>query len=131
MSITRMSAFARKYGKKYGGNLYLEGSMSGNEVLHHEKLPGLVVPERIVVLTGYIEYNSAKARKAGVEGRNIRTGYVTSLAVNDGQLYAITVDTVYRLYGKWMAEIITQDPFLNSLWEDVKKGVLAQASKKA
>ncbi|MEI9553783.1 hypothetical protein [Enterobacter hormaechei] len=131
MSTTKMAEFARKYGKKYGGNLCLEGSKSGNQLINHEKLPDLQVPEKIVTLTGYIEFNEAKRRKTGKDGAQVRTGYVTGLAVNGGQLYAITVDSVYRIYGPWYPDVIKNDPFLNSLWEDVKKGVLAQASKKA
>lgn len=131
MSTTKMAEFARKYGKKYGGNLCLEGSKSGNQLINHEELPDLQVPEKIVTLTGYIEFNEAKRRKTGKEGTQVRTGYVTGIAVHSGHLYAITVDSVYRIYGPWYADVITNDPFLNSLWEDVKKGVLAQASKKA
>lgn len=131
MSTTKMLEFARKYGKKYGGSLCLEASNSAGEVISHEDLPDLKVPENIVTLTGYIEFNEAKRRKTGKEGTRVRTGYVTGLAVNSGQLYAITVDSVYRIYGPWYPDVIKNDPFLNSLWEDVKKGVIAQASKKA
>ncbi len=131
MSTVKMAEFARKYGKKYGGNLCLEGSTSGDELIKHEDLPDLKVPEKIVTLNGYIEFNEAKRRKTGKDGTQVRTGYVTGLAVHSGQLYAITVDSVYRIYGPWYPDVIKNDPFLNSLWEDVKKGVLAQAAKKA
>lgn len=128
---TKAHRFAHKYGKKYGGNLCLEGCKSGAEVLSHEKLKDIDVPDNIVTLTGYIEFNDAKARRTGEEGAQVRTGYVTSLAINGGQLYAVTVDSVYRLHGPWVADVITENPFLNSLWEELKAQVLAQAPKKA
>lgn len=128
---TRLQKFAHKYGKKVGGNLCLEGSIAAKDVLKHKDLPDIDVPEKIVTLTGYIEYNTAKARKTGTDGQTIRTGYVVGLAANDGELYAITTDSVYRLYGPWVAEVITESPFLNALWQDVKKEILARASKKA
>ena len=131
MSTTKMAAFARKYGKKYGGNLCVEGSMSGRQLIDHEAFKDVEFPEKLVVLTGYIEFNEAKARKTGKEGSRVRTGYVTGFAVNSGHLYAITVDSFYRVHGPWYPDVITQDPFLKSLWDDVKAGVLAQASKKA
>lgn len=128
---TKAHRLAQKYGKRYGGNLCLEGCKSGAQVLNHESLPGIDVPDNIVTLTGYIEFNDAKARKTGKEGAQVRTGYVTSLAINDRQLYAITVDSVYRLYGPWTADVIVSNPFLNSLWEELKAQVLDQANKKA
>lgn len=130
-TTTKAHRFAQKYGKKYGGNLSLEGCKSGAQILNHEKLPDIEVPDNIVTLTGYIEFNDAKARKTGKDGAQIRTGYVTSLAIQDRQLYAVTVDSVYRLVGPWTADVITSNPFLNSLWEELKAQVLAQAVKKA
>lgn len=130
-SSTKAHRLAQKYGKKFGGNLCVEGCLAGKEILKHEKLPDIDIPDRIVLLTGYIEYNVAKARKAGKDGTQIRTGYVTSFAINDGQLYAITIDSVYRLHGPWMADVITENPFLKSLWDNVKEQVIAQAAKKA
>lgn len=131
MSMTRLATFARKYGKRVGGNLILEGCIAGNQILNHEDLDDVEVPDQIVTLSGYIEFNEAKQRKTGKEGTRIRTGYVTGLAINDGQLFAITVDSVYRLHGPWMADVITENPYLKSLWDDVKGAVLAQATKKA
>lgn len=127
---TRLQKFAHKYGKKVGGNLCLEGSIAAKDLVKHKDLPDIDVPEKVVTLTGYIEYNPAKARKTGKDGATVRTGYVVGLAVNDGELYAITTDSVYRLHGPWVAEVITEDPFLNTLWDDVKKGILTKASKK-
>lgn len=127
-----MKKFARKYGKKYGGNLYVEGSLSGHSLISKggaEGLDGIDVSEKIVALTGYVEFNDAKARRTGKEGSQIQTGYVTGLAINDNYLFAITSDSVYRLDGPWYPEVIKGQPFLKSLWESVKAAVIDKASK--
>lgn len=127
-----MKRFARKYGKKYGGNLYVEGSLSGHSLVSkggEKGLEGIDIPEKIVALTGYVEFNDAKARRTGKEGSQIQTGYVTGLAIKDNFLFAITSDSVYRLDGPWYPEVITQQPFLKSLWESIKAVVIDRASK--
>lgn len=131
MSIdAKARKFATKYGKKYRGRLCVEGCTPGDKLLTHEKLKDVSVPEQIVTLSGYMQHTPALQVKTGKEGGVIRTGYVVGLAIKNGELFAITSDSVYMLYGPWMAEVIKGDPFLNSLWEDVKKGVLAEALKK-
>lgn len=130
MSINKMYQFSRKYGKKFGGVLFVEGSRSGDNLIPHEALEGkLDIPDNIVTLTGFVEYNEAKRRRTGKDGDRIETGYVVSFAVNDGNLYAITKDSVYRLQGPYLADIVVENPFLKSLWEDVKKSVIEQMMK--
>lgn len=127
---TKAKKFARKYGKKYRGRLCLEACTYGEDLVKHEKLKDIAVPEQIVTLNGYIQHTPAMQAKTGKEGHVIRTGYVVGFAIHDGELFAITPDSVYLLYGPWMAEIIKKQPFLNSLWEDLKKGVVAEALNK-
>lgn len=122
--------FARKYGKKYQGRLCVESCNFGEDLVKHEKLKDVSVPEQIVTLNGYMQHSPAMQEKTGKPGHVIRTGYVVGLAIHNGELFAVTSDSVYMLYGPWMAEIIKKQPFLNSLWEDVKKGVLAEALNK-
>lgn len=129
MSTIRAHKFARKYGKRYGGNLCLEGSVSGKEIFDHEDLQGIEVPDNLVLLKGYVEYSPAKVKKTGAEGHNVQTSYVTGLAINDKQLYAITADAVYRIHGPWFSQVIKENPHLNSMWEDLKNRVVSKINK--
>lgn len=127
---SKFKRFANKYGKKYGGDLTLEGCVRAKDTLKHKDLPDIDVPDKIVTLTGYLRYSSPALRIAkGSEGTPVRTGYVVGLAVHDGNLFAITTDHVYRLVGPWVPKVITEDPFLNSIWKDVRGKVLDKSSR--
>lgn len=122
--------FARKYGKKYRGRLCVEGCNFGDDLVKHDQLKDIGVPEQIVTLSGYMQHGPEQQAKTGKPGHVVRTGYVVGFAIYDSELFAITPDSVYLLYGPWMADVIKNQPFLNSLWEDLKKGVVAKALEK-
>lgn len=137
MSSTKAHRFAAKYGKKFGGNLTLEGTISGRPVL--DKITNAVslgdstaeLESKLVYATGYLEYSFGKARKEGRDGITVKTAYVTGFAILDKMLYLITADSVYRITGPYYADVIKSDDILAGMWEDVKKQVLARASKNA
>lgn len=116
--------FAAKYGLKFGGNLCVEGSSMIKEDI--EKHCGFEISgiDKLVNLVGYIENKVAVAEKTDEYGRQITTSLVRGLAVRDGSLYAITDDYVYRLYGPWLAEVITSNPFLNDLWKGIADQIM-------
>jgi len=108
----KSKAFARKYGKRYGGVLFVEGSETAEEILKsREEFASIEAPDKVVNLIGYIDNNRIKGR--------VSTGLVVGLALHDGHLYAITSDTVYQLDGPYLHTVITTDPFLLSLWQEV------------
>lgn len=137
MSSTKAHRFAAKYGKRFGGNLSLEGSLSGRPGL--AKITNAVnigdataeLEEKLVYATGYLEYSPGKARKEGREGITVKTAYVTGFAILDKMLYLITADSVYRITGPYYADVIKSDDILAGMWEDLKSKVLARASKNA
>lgn len=135
MSSTKAHQLARKYGKKFGGNLLLEGAVDGGNILNKiasaMKSDGLLqdLEGKVVSLAGYIENPPARALKTGYGGETIQTAYVTGLAIQDKILYAITADKVYRLHGPWYPDIIKGNTILNEMWEDVKKQVLDKSNK--
>lgn len=119
--------FAKKYNKRFGGAISLEGVAKGDELF--PSVPEELRPVGVVALKGYLEYNKRKADRTGRQGEPIRTGYVVSLAAHDGNLYAITSDAVYLVYGPFAADIIKGDEYLKSLWEDLKKTVIQKYEK--
>lgn len=137
MSTTKAHQLARKYGKKFAGNLLLEGVVTGEGILDKitqslktKSLGMELLPDKVVTLQGYIEYSPAKARKEGQEGTTIQTSYVSGLAVLDKSLYAITADKVYRIHGPFYPDVIKSNPVLNEMWEGVKRQVADEAARR-
>lgn len=118
--------FAAKYGLKFGGNLCLEGFSTLQDDLESKcgfKIDGI---DKLVNLVGYIENKESVAKETGDYGRRVTTSLVRGLAVRQGSLYAITDDYVYRLYGPWLGEVITSNPFLNDLWKGIADQIVSK-----
>ncbi|WBF77885.1 hypothetical protein W70_55 [Escherichia phage W70] len=123
--MTAHDKLAAKYGLKFGGNFSLEGISTISEDLENKCGFTIDGTQNLVNLVGYIENTEVEYQKTGFAGRRVTTSLVRGLAVRDGSIYAITDDYVYRLYGPWLGEVITSNPFLNGLW----KGIADQIKK--
>ncbi|QYC52588.1 RNA ligase [Salmonella phage SSBI34] len=103
-------------GRRYCGELRVEGSLDFGLVTE-----GLLKGSKAICLFGNLEKDLGSRFR---DESNIRTSYVCGFAAKDGELYAITRNSAYKLVGEKVQEVVTGEDLIE-MWEELKSRIVS------